>query len=259
MIVRSLIGLTFYTLFLTRVAFAAPTPDEIALDDHYYANMERQHKIVHNATEQRVVNRIGARISLVASSIYHAPFTFYVVDSDVPNAFVAFASRVYVDRGLLKFVANNADEFAAVLCHEMSHAIHHDGIAAVARVNRLGSFEDWSGTRLKRAFRGRLDAAIDNATATGDALILSHYTRGDEERADLRGSDICAAAGFNPWGFVWLFRKFNANARTAAESRWLSDHPTYVARIKALERHFAWHRKTFGLYHDDISHATPLM
>ena len=39
------------------------------------------------------------------------------------------------------------------------------------------------------------------------------YSRAAESRADLTGSDVCAAAGSNPWGLVWLFREFK-DART---------------------------------------------
>jgi beta-barrel assembly-enhancing protease len=41
----------------------------------------------------------------------------------------------------------------------------------------------------------------------GDLNSLA-YSREIESRADVTGSDICARAGYNPWGLVWLFKEF---------------------------------------------------
>jgi len=49
------------------------------------------------------------------------------------------------------------------------------------------------------------------------------YSRDVESRADLTGSNLCAAAVSNPWGLVWLFQEFK-DARTGEIPQLLSDH-----------------------------------
>ena len=75
--------------------------------------------------------------------------------------------------------------------------------------------------------------------------------------ADVTGSDICAEAGYNPWGLVWLFREFeNADVRHLPSL--LSDHPANGARIKTLERHMRENPSFFADFKSDPQSATPL-
>ena len=74
-----------------------------------------------------------------------------------------------------------------------------------------------------------------------------HFSRGEEESADLTGADTCAAANYNPWGLVWLFNDFQgAHFKTPPEV--LSDHPDNSDRITALENHFNQSPATFARF-----------
>jgi predicted Zn-dependent protease len=83
------------------------------------------------------------------------------------------------------------------------------------------------------------------------------YSREAESQADLTGADICAGAGSNPWGLVWLFKDFS-DARAVDIPQLLSDHPNDQNRINALERHFRSDPATFGRFDSNPSSATPL-
>jgi len=76
-----------------------------------------------------------------------------------------------------------------------------------------------------------------------------------ESRADLTGADICAAAGYNPWGLVWLFRDFD-NADVAQLPQLLSDHPSNQNRVAALQHHFRQDPSVFGKFNSDSKSAT---
>jgi predicted Zn-dependent protease len=79
-----------------------------------------------------------------------------------------------------------------------------------------------------------------------------------EARADLTGADICAAAGHNPWGLVWLFREFK-DARPGEMPSLLSDHPNDQQRIDALTQHFAENPAVFGRFSRDPGSATAFL
>jgi predicted Zn-dependent protease len=83
------------------------------------------------------------------------------------------------------------------------------------------------------------------------------YSRDAESKADVTGSDICAAAGYNPWGLVWLFQDFQ-NADVKQIPQLLSDHPANGARMNTLEKHFRDNPRTFSKFSPDLKSATPL-
>jgi predicted Zn-dependent protease len=82
------------------------------------------------------------------------------------------------------------------------------------------------------------------------------YSRDVESRADITGSDVCAAAGYNPWGLVWLFQDFK-NANIGQVPQLLSDHPNDQNRVQALEQHFRKNPSVFGNFNSDPKSATP--
>ena len=82
------------------------------------------------------------------------------------------------------------------------------------------------------------------------------YSRDAESKADLTGSDICVASGYNPWGLVWLFQDFqNADAKQLPQL--LSDHPADGTRITTLQNHFRDHPATFSKFSSDPKSSTP--
>ena len=254
-------------LVLSSVLFAsagaasapAPGPDELALGNRFYKRMLHMHRILPaTAIEESVVTRVGNQIATVSNPMYGVPFAFYTTDGDSPDAFVAVGPQVYVNRGLVHYV-ENADELAAVMCHEMSHDIHHDGMNSLLLAVRADAITQNAAARAKHIMRGHFARAIDMATNLTEMLLLLHHSRMQEERADLTGATICATAGFNPWGFVWLLEKMNREYGGSRQLRWLSDHPDNAARIKALRHEFSKNRAVFGKFRNDEAIATPLV
>jgi predicted Zn-dependent protease len=104
-----------------------------------------------------------------------------------------------------------------------------------------------------------LGPTIGTALAmTGIAGLDSlHNSRAAKEAADLKGADTSAAAGYDPWGFVWLFQDFSAaNLKTPPEI--LSDHPNDTHRIAQLEAHFAANPSVFGAFNQNAKLSTHL-
>jgi beta-barrel assembly-enhancing protease len=77
-----------------------------------------------------------------------------------------------------------------------------------------------------------------------------------ESNADLTGSDICAEAGYNPWGLIWLFKDFQS-ADVTQLPQLLSDHPADGTRIQTLENHFRDNASTFSKFSSDSKSASP--
>jgi beta-barrel assembly-enhancing protease len=157
--------------------------------------------------------------------------TFYVVDS------------------LLHFV-KNTEQLAGTLCHEVSHTIHRDGIALMEKEQKIERREIAAAILL-----GPTRAHIIAIALIGKLHSLG-YSRDAESKADVTGSDICAEAGYNPWGLPWLFQDFQ-NADVRQMPQLLSDHPANGARIQTLEKHFQDNPSTFSKFSRDPKSATP--
>ena len=238
--------------FALAAILTGPSRVESNLDDRFYAQLLHDHRIVSGSPLQIEADAVGARVSDAAAPLYGSRFRFFMVNDPSPNAFVAFGSRVYVDSGLVRYV-DNEDELAGVLCHEVSHSIHHDAFIATVREMRYDAATQELVTRAERATRGHLSKAIDAAGNFAEVLLLLHYSRAQEQRADLSGARVCARASYNPWGLVWLFRKMDRDPRMshAHRLRWFSDHPSNAAREKALTKYITRNAAWFESYPSD--------
>jgi len=166
-----------------------------------------------------------------------------------PNAFATPGGNVYVVDSLLHFVKNR-EQLAGTLCHEVSHTIHRDAITLMKKKRHISEREAAAAILL-----GPTKAEIIAIALLGHLHSLG-YSRDAESKADLTGSDICAEAGFNPYGLVWLFRDFQ-NASVKEIPQLLSDHPANSTRITTLEKHFKDNPGTFSKFDADPKSATP--
>jgi predicted Zn-dependent protease len=150
---------------------------------------------------------------------------------------------------LLYFVKSK-EQLAGTLCHEVSHTIHHDTMVLMEKQQKIEERE-----LAAAVIMGPTKAHILAIALVGKLHSLG-YSREEESRADLTGSDICAGAGFNPWGLVWLFQDFQS-ANPNQIPQLLSDHPNDQNRVNALEHHFRQNPSVFGKFNPDPKSATP--
>ncbi len=225
--------------------------DEAQAGAQLFAQLKSQGEIVKSSPLYDTLRPIADAITKAIQPKYWYPIHFYIVHEQQPNAFAAPGGNIYVVDSMLYFV-HNTEELAGTLCHETSHLIHHDSMNLMKR---------------NQAIRNRAIAAtIVLGPTIGTVLAVTaisqlqsmHYSRDAEEAADLTGSDTCAAAGYNPWGLVWLFQDFS-NAKMKAPPEMLSDHPNNAHRVQQLENHFKQNPGTFAKFDSNPKDATPLI
>jgi beta-barrel assembly-enhancing protease len=188
-------------------------------------------------------------ITKIAQARYEHPFKFFLVHEPGPNAFSVPGGNVYVTDSLMYFVKNR-EELAGTLCHEVAHTIHHDAMTKAQESQMILGRQIGAAILL-----GPTLAQAIAISMLGD-LHSQAYSRDIETAADLTGSDICAAAGINPWGLVWLFQDFE-NADPKQMPEFLSDHPGNETRVNALEKHFRENPALFSKFNRDRTSATP--
>ena len=223
---------------------------EIEMGQEIFNEFKTNGEIVESSPLYDQLRPIADAISRAAQPQYGHPFKFYLIHEELPDAFAAPGGNVYVVDSFLYFI-RNSDELAGTLCHEVSHTIHDDTVAKIREQQKI----------TEREARAAELLGTDRARRLGIPLIGKlhslGYSRYVESRADLAGSDICAAAGYNPWGLVWLFQDFE-NSDLEELPQLLSDHPAFQHRVDLLEWHFRAHPLVFGKFSSDPKSARPI-
>ena len=223
--------------------------DELQMGQEVFNQLKAKGEIVEASPLYDQLRPIADNITRVAQPRYNHPFKFYLVHETQPNAFATPGGNVYVVDSLLYFV-KNTEQLAGTLCHEVSHTIHHDTVTLMEKNAKLEKREVGAAVLL-----GPTRAHLLAILFLGKLHSLG-YSRDVESRADLTGSDVCAAAGYNPWGLVWLFQDFK-NADPNQLPQLLSDHPNDQHRIDALEQHFREKPAVFAGFSSDPKSAKP--
>ena len=221
--------------------------EEVQLGQEVFNELKAKGEIIESSPLYDQLKPIADAITRAAQPRYKHPFKFYLVHETQPNAFAAPGGNVYVVDSLLYFV-KNTDELAGTLCHEVSHTIHHDTVTLMEKQEKLEKREVGAAILL-----GPTNAHMLAILLLGKLHSLG-YSRDVESRADMTGSDVCAATGYNPWGLVWLFQDFD-NANLGQVPQLLSDHPSNQNRVEALEQHFRKDPSVFAKFNPDSKSA----
>src|SRR6516162_3014564 len=211
------------------LAQTQPRDEEVQMGQEVFNELKAKGEIVESSPLYDQLRPISDAITKIAQPRYNHTFKFYLVHETQPNAFATPGGNVYVVDSLLYFV-KNTEQLAGTLCHEVSHTIHHHTVTLIEKQHQIEKREVGAAVLL-----GPSRAHILAIALIGKLHSLG-YSRDMEQQADLTGSDICAAAGYNPWGLVWLFQDLK-NAQPDQLPQLLSDHPDDQHRVDALETH----------------------
>jgi predicted Zn-dependent protease len=165
------------------------------------------------------------------------PFTFRVLDSPVVNAFALPGGYVYVTRGLLSHLDNEA-QLAVVLGHEIVHvAARHASRRAFEQ--QLGQVGLLGGAILGgQVFGGQAAQTILDLGGAATQLLLLRYGRDDEREADERGVEYAALVGYQTEEAAEFFRSLKriGEAQQQGLPTWLSTHPDPGEREQSMHQ-----------------------
>lgn len=181
---------------------------------------------------QRYVNQLGRWISL-QSSRPQLPWTFAVLDDPGFNAFAAPGGYVFVTKGLLDRVADEA-ELAGILAHEITHVTAKHHLQAIAKTARAGLLTRVIGSQVKGELAGAVSAQF---LSLGRDLYSRGLDQTDEFDADRSGVALAARAGFDPYGLVAVLQQLRtATPDNPLFALSLSTHPPAQQRLDLLEQ-----------------------
>jgi predicted Zn-dependent protease len=152
-----------------------------------------------------------------------------VIDSPAINAFCMPGGKIMVFRGLIEKLQLTDDELAAVIGHEIAHALLQHGRARMSEAVLKNV-----GVNLAAMYFGLGDLGAAALAQAAQVAITLPYSRGHETDADLVGLELAARAGYDPRAAVTLWRKMAA-ASQGQPPQFLSTHPGHGSRIREIE------------------------
>jgi len=175
---------------------------------------------------------VGAMQSIVDRLAPHAAldglqFEVHVVQSPMVNAFALPGGTIVVFTGLIEG-ANDAEQVAGVLAHEMAHATLRHGLERIS--HSLGVA---AALQLLLGDPGGLAGA---GAELFQLATVNSYSRDQENAADAEGVRMLHAAGIDPTGLARFFETLKEeHGDMPGAVSWLSTHPQHDERIAAVE------------------------
>jgi predicted Zn-dependent protease len=158
------------------------------------------------------------------------PWEVNVVSSPQVNAFCMPGGKIMVFDGLLRTLQLTDDELAAVIGHEIAHALLEHGRARMTEAALRNA-----GVSLASAYFGLGHLGASALSQAAQVAVGLPYSRSHESDADLVGLELAARAGYDPRAALSLWRKMAAASR-GQPPQFLSTHPAPATRIRDIER-----------------------
>ena len=190
--------------------------------------------LVNDQALQQYMQNIGAALA-AKSERPNLPWTFRVVDDPTPNAFALPGGYIFMTRGLLNLMGNEA-ELASVLGHEIGHVTARHSVQQMSQ-QQLAQLALGVGAIISPTV-----AQFGDIAAQGLGLLFLKYGRDDERQADDLGFKYALTQGYDVREMDDVFRSLQRIGEQSKQSplpSWLATHPGEAERIQSIESKIA--------------------
>jgi Zn-dependent protease with chaperone function len=153
-----------------------------------------------------------------------------VITSPQINAWCMPGGKIAFYTGILEKLQLTDDEVAAIMGHEIAHALREHG-----RERASQQVATSVGATAVGAVLGIGQTGADLAGIVGQVTFLLPYSRLHETEADRVGVELAARGGYDPRAAIGLWQKMAKISGDGGPPALLSTHPSNEARIKDLE------------------------
>lgn len=193
---------------------------------------------VNDSALQSRVQKIGVSLAKV-SHRPELPYTFYALNSDIPNAFSLPGGPVYITMGLIKLLENKDDSIAAVMGHEIGHIAARHSVVHLQKALGLNLLL----VAISSAGSDKAQVAAAGGQVVGTMVLMKHG-RADEYQADELGMDYLVATGRDPNHMIVVMKKLMTleQGDRDAVSDLMRSHPHSEDRVKNAADYIAKRR-----------------
>jgi predicted Zn-dependent protease len=211
------------------------TSEEVEIGKQVSADVESKEKVLDDSVVQSYVDKVGQNLVKVCDR-RDLNYTFKVLDSDEINAFACPGGFIYIYKGLMKTMDNEA-QLAGVLGHEIAHVVARHSVKKLQQI--------YGVSLLIKVALGDKSDAVQQLVGAAAGVVLLGYGRDNEFEADEYGTLYEGKAGHNPDGMAQLLGKFKALEQNPPNTleKLLSTHPPTSERITRVDGYI---REEFG-------------
>ena len=180
---------------------------------------------------QSYVANLGKRMA-AQSERPNLPWEFHVVDDASVNAFALPGGFIYVTRGLMASI-NDEAELATVLGHEIGHVTYRHSVQQISKA-QLAQLGLGIGSILSSDI-----ARFGQLASAGLSILFLKYGRDAENQADQAGFRYALKQNYDVREMTDVFQTLNRISEASGGGKlpeWLSTHPNPENRIEHIEK-----------------------
>jgi predicted Zn-dependent protease len=178
---------------------------------------------------QTISNRLIAQAPVFRPDSAQWKWEVNLIKSDELNANCGPGGKIIFYTGLMDSLKLTDDEIAAILGHEIAHALREHGREAMSKAYGIEMAKQGAGALL-----GLSQDSLALADTVANYGMTLPNSRANENEADLIGLELAARAGYNPNAAITLWNKMS-KASEGAPPEFMSTHPASSSRIASLQ------------------------
>ena len=219
----------------TAAASTLSIGQEMEMGDYYMRLLRADAPIINDPVLNQYINDLGKKLVLKAESV-QTPFHFYIMKSNVLNAFAFFGGNVVIHSKLILDTTNES-QLASVMAHEIGHVTQRHLARAMENQNRNSPYV-WGatlGSLLLTLANPEAGMMAITSTMAGSTQSMISFTQSNEQEADRVGLRTLARAGFDPYASSEFLQKLADETRFSSKPpEILLTHPLPNSRLSDI-------------------------
>ena len=190
--------------------------------------------------KQLYINRVGVWLAMQTNR-NNLDWRFAVLDVQNINAFASPGGYIFVTRGLLDILDNEA-QLAGVLSHEIAHVLERHHMNELKSNASFGIASDLSQFALRQSTNDSYktkylsDVVSTKLIAATKSLYTNGLAKSDEFSADHLGMLISARGGYDPYAYLEVLHKMDKFSSDDSQLALLfKTHPKPAERLTNLD------------------------
>ncbi len=176
-----------------------------------------------------IVSRLVPQVAAFRSDALKWPWEVHVISTSEVNAWCMPEGKMAIYTGLIDKLHASDAEIAAVMGHEISHALREHVREQISR-----QMVTQTAIGVAGALLGVGELGQNLGSLAADVTLNLPKSRQAETEADRMGVELAARAGYDPHAAVQLWQKM-AKLSESEPPKWLSTHPPHQDRVKDLQ------------------------
>jgi predicted Zn-dependent protease len=219
-----------------------PNSQILPMSYQQYNQFLAEHNVVKGTPEANMIKNVGQKIATASERWLNAngyqgylkdyQWEFNLVQDDAVNAWCMPGGKIVFYTGILP-VANTEARIAAIMGHEVAHALANHGQQRMSagQLQQLGAVAGNIALANDPEYQNIFNTAYGVGTTVG---VMLPFSRNHETEADRIGMILMAIAGYDPAEAAELWRRMQQQAGGASPPEFLSTHPSSDSRIRNI-------------------------